>query len=34
LDWLQKLKAAREEETRTPEESEEVQTLKEELERA
>ena len=34
LDWLLKLKAAREEEAETPEKSEEVQTLKAELERA
>ena len=34
LDWLPKLKAAREEEAETPEESEEVQDLKAELERA
>ena len=34
LDWLPKLKAAREEEAETLEESEEVQTLKVELERA
>ena len=34
LDWLPRLKAAREEEVETPEESEEVQALKVELERA
>ena len=34
LDWLPKLKAAREEEAETPEESEEVQALKVELEKA
>ena len=34
LDWLLKLKAAREEEAETLEESEEVQTLKAKLERA
>ena len=34
LDWLLKLKVLREEEAETPEESEEVQALKAELERA
>ena len=34
LDWLPKLKAAREEEAETSKESEEVQTLNAELERA
>ena len=34
LDWLPKLKAAREEQAETPEKSKEVQTLKAELERA
>ena len=34
LDWLPKLKAARKDEAGTLEESEEVKTLKEELERA
>ena len=34
LDWLSKLKASIEEEAKTPKESEEVQALKVELERA
>ena len=34
LDWLPKLRAAREEEAEAPEESEEVQALKAELEKA
>ena len=34
LDWLRKLRAARDEEAKAPEESEEVQALKAELERA
>ena len=34
LDWLPKLKVSSEEEVETPEESEEVQALKAELERA
>jgi len=34
LDWILKLKATREEETETPEESEEVQTLKAELQKS
>ena len=34
MDWLPKLRAARDEEAEAPEESEEVQALKVELERA